>query len=184
MTDGNNLSLGKTEVTVSYTENGVTKTAKLNNITVVAKSLVDIEITKMPIKATYIEGQNFDKAGMVVTAFYNNNTSKVIGNYTIANGDNLQTGRTTITIRYTENGVIKTVSFDVEAIQQVQSGDISGDDQVNVTDLLLLKRHLIAGTKENWKLTGDKLKIADLNDDGNINITDLLLLKRMILKKN
>ena len=102
----------------------------------------------------------------------------------ITNGDNLKVGKNTIIISYTEDEITKTVSFDVEAVQQVQFGDISGDGKVNVTDLLLLKRHIIAGTKENWKLTGDKLKAADLNNDNKVNITDLLLLKRMILKKN
>ena len=63
------------------------------------------------------------------------------------------------------------------------NGDISGDGKTNITDLLLLKRHMLSGTKESWKLTGNKFRAADLNGDGNVNITDLLLLKRLILKK-
>ena len=66
----------------------------------------------------------------------------------------------------------------------IKLGDIKGDDKITIIDLLLLKRHIMAGTKENWKLKGDKLKAADINNDGKVNIIDLLLLKRYLIKKN
>ena len=61
-------------------------------------------------------------------------------------------------------------------------GDINGDKMVNVTDLLLLKRHVIAESKESWKLKGEQLKRADINEDGEINITDIFLMKRLVLE--
>ena len=183
--NGNDLWTGKAGVTIIYKENGIRQIA-IQRIYVKAKKLVKIEITKEPSKTSYIEGEKFEEAGMEVVATFNNNSTEKINNadLVITNGDNLKVGKNTIIISYTEDEITKTASFDVEAVQQVQFGDISGDGKVNVTDLLLLKRHIIAGTKENWKLTGDKLKAADLNNDNKVNITDLLLLKRMILKKN
>lgn len=62
------------------------------------------------------------------------------------------------------------------------TGDINQDKEVNVSDLLLLKRHLIAGSKTEWILTGNSLDSADINESGNINIADLLLEKRLLLK--
>ena len=59
-------------------------------------------------------------------------------------------------------------------------GDINLDDKVNIIDLLVLKRHLIAGDRNEWKIADDKLEIADLNRDGRVNIVDLLVLKRVI----
>lgn len=59
-----------------------------------------ISITKQPNKTTYEEGENFDKAGMVVTGTYSNGETKEITNYTIQNGDNLKLGQTSVIIKY------------------------------------------------------------------------------------
>lgn len=109
ITDGNNLTVGKTTVTISYTENNVTKT-KEQEITVVAKELTEIIITKEPTNKNYIEGQNFDSSGMKITAKYNDGSNKEVSNYTVTDGDNLTTNKTTVTISYTENSVTKTTT--------------------------------------------------------------------------
>lgn len=65
----------------------------------------------------------------------------------------------------------------------IKIGDISKDQNIDITDIILLKRHLIAGNKTKWKLTGDSLKAADINQNGQVDISDLLLLKRQVIKK-
>ena len=112
ITDGNNLTVGKTSVTVSYTEEGVTKTTTVP-ITVNKKSLSKIDVTTQPSKTTYIEGQNFDKAGMKVTATYSDGTSKEVTNYTITDGNNLTVGKTSVTVSYTEDGITKTTTVQI-----------------------------------------------------------------------
>lgn len=67
--------------------------------------------------------------------------------------------------------------------KELIKGDINEDKKVNISDLLLLKRHLIAGSKTEWILTERRQKIADINEDGKVNISDLLLLKRFLLNK-
>ena len=100
-----------------------------------------------------------------------------------------------ITKEYTENveetlnikdeaGNITQVKISIKNIlPKIQIGDINGDKRIDVTDLLLLKIHIIAGNKEEWKLTGEKLQAGDINEDGEVNITDMLLLKREIIGK-
>ena len=61
-------------------------------------------------------------------------------------------------------------------------GDINQDGKIDVTDLLMLKRHLVAGNRSEWKLTGDSLVSADMNENGTIDITDMLMLKRKIVE--
>ena len=67
-------------------------------------SLKNIEITTPPNKTIYIEGQNFDKTGMVITAYYNSKIKPSVvlddSSYSIKNGTNLKLGQTSITIEY------------------------------------------------------------------------------------
>ena len=62
-------------------------------------------------------------------------------------------------------------------------GDVNQDGKITATDLLLVKRHLVAGKKQEWILTGNKFNAGDINSDGKITATDLLLLKRLVLKQ-
>ena len=119
VTDGNNLTVGKASVTISYTENGVTKTVT-QAITVKQKTLSSIRITTAPSKTTYMQGQNFDTTGMKVTATYDNGTEKEVTGYTLTDGNNLALGKTSVTISYTENGVTKTVTQAITVTQKLE----------------------------------------------------------------
>ncbi len=74
------LEFGDDTVTVSYTDNKITKTASFA-ISVVRKSLSSIEITKQPNKTIYTEGAFFDPTGTEVTAHYDNGESSVVGDW-------------------------------------------------------------------------------------------------------
>ena len=69
-----------------------------------------------------------------------------------------------------------------EVIQK--KGDINQDGKIDITDLILIKRHIVSGNNENWKLTDEKLKSADINQDGKVDVTDMLLIKRHIVSGN
>lgn len=62
-------------------------------------------------------------------------------------------------------------------------GDINEDGEVDITDLLILKRHIIAGDKKEWIISDDKITLGDINENQEIDITDLLLMKRLIVAK-
>ena len=79
-----------------------------------------ISVTKIPDKTTYIEGQSFDETGMIVTATYNNGSSKAVTNYTVTDGDNLSVGKTSVTISYTENGVTKTTTQSITVTEKLE----------------------------------------------------------------
>ncbi len=110
--DGENLSLEKTNVTISYTEDGITKTAT-QNITVEENPLKEISITQEPIKTSYIEGQNFEREGMVVTATYEDGTKKEITNYDVIDGENLALEKADVTISFTKREITKTVTQNI-----------------------------------------------------------------------
>ncbi len=63
-------------------------------------------------------------------------------------------------------------------------GDTDGNGKIDANDLIVLKRHLVAGTlKQEWILAGNEFKAGDMNKDGKISATDLLLLKRAIIEQ-
>ena len=109
VTDGTALTAGKTSVTISYTEGGVAKTCT-QPITVNAatKTLDSIAVTTAPTKTTYTAGENFDPAGMVVTATYNDSSTAAVTGYTVTDGNSLTAGKTSVNISYTEGSGTKT----------------------------------------------------------------------------
>ena len=104
---------------------------------VVTNNLSSIDIEKAPDKTTYLEGESFDKKGMVVKATYEDGSSKQIEDYIIKDGDNLTAGKTSVTISYTENGVTKEmqqsiiVTSDKDSTEQgtIVKPDTDKDDQ-------------------------------------------------------
>ena len=63
-----------------------------------------------------------------------------------------------------------------------ETGDIDGNEMIEITDFLMLKRHLVAGNRTNWILTENSLLAADINEDGSVDITDMLMLKRVVVE--
>ena len=59
----------------------------------------------------------------------------------------------------------------------IVNGDINGDSKLTVTDISLVKNHLV----KNKELTGNSSKAADLNYDDKISVTDLSKLKMKIV---
>ena len=105
-----NGALGKndTTITVTYTRKGITKTAT-QAITVVY--LTSIVVSHPPTYTEYYEGNSFNKAGMVVTAIYSNQATKILSDtdYTVT-PEILMMKMTSVTISYTENGVTATTT--------------------------------------------------------------------------
>ena len=97
--------LGKedTVITISYTEEKVTKETELN-ITVMDEDLIltGIVITSKPKKTSYKTGETFDPKGMVVTAVYDDGSSSEVTNLEFDPGDELELDDTIVTVSYTE----------------------------------------------------------------------------------
>lgn len=149
----------------------------------------NINISTKPTKLTYIQNnENLDLSGGIITSTYEDGSTDTINldadEIKVTGFDNTKVGKNTITVEYEG----KTATFDVEIIEKVNEeymlGDINKDNEITVTDIVLLKRHLIAGTKEEWKLAEEEQKLTDINKDGKISITDLVLLKRVVLNNN
>ena len=109
-------SASDTEVTITYTEDGITKTA-IQDITVGnTPNLVSIAVSVPPTKVIYKAGEYFDPSGMVVTATFDNGTTKNVSGYTYSPTRTLQQGDSVITISYTKKGVTKTTTQNITVV--------------------------------------------------------------------
>ena len=105
-----NISLNKKTNEISGSPWGATGT-----ITWLAQ-LSRIEVTHMPTKTRYFVGETFDSAGLIITAYYNDNTSEQVTGYTLSSPDMSAYGSKTVTVTFDE----KTVDFSILVV------DISG----------------------------------------------------------
>lgn len=105
ITNGTNLKAGQTSVTITYEDKSVNQT-----ISVEKNSVVELRIKTPPTKISYVEGQSFDKTGMVIEATYKDGTTKPISDYTIENGNNLKANQTQVNISYGEKTIAQSIT--------------------------------------------------------------------------
>ena len=83
--------------------------------------LASISITTPPAKTTYMAGETFNPAGMVVEATYSNGAKAVATGYSYTPSTALTDGITTVTIQYTEGGVTKTAKQAITVVHRLNS---------------------------------------------------------------
>ena len=148
------------------------------------------------------EAFNFDNTAPIVSVEYSTKerteeavTVTITSNEEIqeVDGWELSADKKTLTKEYNKNttemitikdlaGNETQVNIEITNIQTVEIGDINQDEKIDVTDFLMLKRHMVAGSRESWKLTGDSLLAADMNENGVVDITDMLMLKKVVVE--
>lgn len=88
------------------------------------ESLKNIEIQTPPSKTEYFEGENFDKTGMVVKAYYNSKTKPFAilndSDYAITNGTNLKEGQTSVKITYGDKSIEQPISVEKNTITELK----------------------------------------------------------------
>lgn len=113
-----------TEIEISYTEDGVTKTAKQTiEVTKVEEqvTLTNIRIATPPSRTIYEVGEMFEKAGMTVIAEYSDRTEKMVDRYTVYPTTAFTASSTKVTIEYSEDGVTKKVDQPITIKSQTQN---------------------------------------------------------------
>lgn len=83
--------------------------------------LQSIAVTTPPTKTSYLSGESFDPAGMVVTATYSNGAKLAATGYAVEPSGPLSDGMTSVTIRYTEGGRSVTTTQAVTVIPKLVS---------------------------------------------------------------
>lgn len=93
----------------------------------VVKKVDHIEITTPPTKTVYMAGENFNPAGMEVTAVYEDDSTDALtrDQYVIFYGENLQKERTYVTIQYNDGSH----SSNIKTYQNITVNPYEGDHQ-------------------------------------------------------
>lgn len=119
ITGYDNNTLGAQTATLSYTENGITKSVTLD--VVVAESVISmtgLTIKSNPTKTEYALGETLDMTGAVVTVSYDDNSTEDItvtsDDVTGFNGD--LAGDKAVVFAYTFGGVTMSVTFDMAVV--------------------------------------------------------------------
>lgn len=124
--DGNVVAVGIGDaiITVTTTDGGYTATCavEVTEDQPVQPILESIEVTSMPTETMYFVGERLDLSGLRITANYSDGSREVTGYVTdpadgsvitadmVGNDDVL-----TVTVSFTDGGVTRTVTFDVDA---------------------------------------------------------------------
>ncbi len=138
--DGKNLAYGQETVTISYTENGITKQAE-QAITVNQlepepdREIVSMEMETLPTKTTYMENEELDLTGGIVKVTYSDGTiiemSLNSRSLTLTGYNNQVIGKQTITVEY--EGSTTTFEVEVVAITEPVLSDFR-NARANITD--------------------------------------------------
>ena len=116
------MAAGTQSVTITYVRAGVTKTA---TVAVAVRTLDHIAVTTPPSKTAYKYGETFNPAGMVVTAYYTDDTSRAVTGYTYSPTGALAMNNTTITISYSEGSVTEQTTQAVTVSKVLDSIEIT-----------------------------------------------------------
>lgn len=122
---------GTVTVTVSYTEGEITKTA---NFTVsIQEKPVNVVLDSItlqgPDKTEYTVGEGMNLDGLKVTAHYSDGSSREVAGYEVSGFDSTKPGTVTVTVSYSEGGITKTTSFDIQF--KAESASSNGDNSSN-----------------------------------------------------
>lgn len=162
--NGNELGKDVTEVEIKFG-----KFSAFVPVTVSENILVSIEVTTPPIKTEYVEGQKFDKTGMVVKATYLDGTENTITDYNISNTTlkaddeeievEFEGVKTSVKINVTKNKVEK-----IEITKLPNKTQYSVGEKFDATGMVVKAKYLDGTEKEitDYKITKtESLKIGD-----------------------
>ena len=164
--NGNELGKDVTEVEIKFG-----KFSAFVSVTVSENILVSIEVTTQPTKTEYIEGQTFDKTGMIVTGTLLDGSNIEISGYSVSESK-LSIDDTKIEVVFKEkityvNIVVKkNIVAKIEITKLPNKTQYSVGEKFDATGMVVKAKYLDGTEKEitDYKITKtESLKIGDTN---------------------
>ena len=107
--------IGEQEITVSYTEGGVTRTATYD-INISKGSLSSITLDTSEVTKSFVVNGAFNYDGLVVTANYSTGFSEEVTPTSVSSPSMSTTGTKTVTVSYTYSGVTRTATYQIGVV--------------------------------------------------------------------
>ena len=176
--------VGVVVITISYTENDITKIYQFE-LNVVEKQIVPqpVELTSISVSG-YTSEIDFGEAYVfdgVVTANYSDGTSKEVTNYSVSNVDTSEAGKVSVTISYTEGEITKTATFEITVNEEVLPElptlvSITASDYNNVIvvgDTYVFNGKVVATYSDgsSKEINGFTVSTGDLSKAGTVTVT-------------
>lgn len=140
--------------------------------------LTSIRITTKPTRLSFVEGEQLDTSGMVVSAFYEDGTSEPLkaSDYTITGYDNTSTGKKTLTVSYRGFSDTLTVTVSKKVMTGIRIQSLPGRVVFGLGEELDLTGGRIAaeynnGTSVNYDMTADMISGYDNQKLGEQTLT-------------
>ncbi|MDY4849262.1 MAG: bacterial Ig-like domain-containing protein, partial [Bacilli bacterium] len=172
----NNKASGTQKIKITYTEGDISF-SETYEITMNPVVLTSIEITKNPTKMTYNVKDNFDISGMIITAHYDNDSTKEVQNEVTYEKTLSNSSISSITFTYEENGVIKEVTLTGIVVNQAtltpSQESITGTATNEITNLSVTPDHFSGEVIYEWT-SEDKTVAAITNNETTYKPTILL----------
>lgn len=168
------LAITDTAVTISYTENSITKTAEVP-VTVNKESVVSLKITAPPTKLTYNLGDEFEPDGLEVTAVYDNGTVApvALADCTVLPSGKLGTADTAVKVSYTEGE--KTVYAYLNKKIVIEAPEVGAADAEVAEEILFsqTEKYTLDGgaVKGTWSSDGNTFDRLRCNKNETATIT-------------
>ena len=94
------LTTGTTRIEICYVQESGTTFSAYQNISVSAKEAVSIAMIREPDKKDYVDGETFDRTGMVVKVTYNDGTTEDVTGQCMITPEKMETGMTEVTLSF------------------------------------------------------------------------------------
>lgn len=148
--------------------------------------LESIEITTPPTKVTYEEGEYFDPTGMVITAYYDDDSSEVVTDYTLGKTTALTASDTFVNVIYNKKTAKQSITVNPKPTTDDAELLLAVTDEVYGLELRFYSNGVVYGILEardiksaqsTWTYEGGILVIADTESyevtavDGGFKVT-------------
>ena len=149
---------------------GVTKSKTICNVTFVSKTLNSIKVTNNPTKMYYEPGETFDKTGMVVAGYFEQDgmeASVELSGYTVS-PTTINPGATKLTITYMDGDLPLTTTLDVY-IKPKLTIDFNGGTGTDVSGYYMPGETISLGvaTKSGTTFAGWEVVSGDITINNN-----------------
>lgn len=158
----------------------------------VGSAFESLEITAMPEKCSYMEGETFDSTGLQVTAHYFNGNSLDVTEYITFSKEPLTAEDSDFILTFphvmyqnTDEGAgieypapFAALSITVEKEAETPSvsyGDLNADSKINMADVSMMLRYIDGGA-----LTEEAIAAANVSGDSTVNMMDVSLVLQYI----